>query len=594
MNTTSSRARALARALLAGTALCGLAAGPAAAQPSAYELPEKLVDSNGVDLPGGHLIITFPVIHFGDQVRMKADYYAHYPEAQVSVPSAKWAFNFVYRPAIGGSDGDMPTFWTPLGPAAYHILSAWETVMPDGRAFSKPAGGTFLTQFWSASWQTPGRTDAGMYDREGNKWEPGPQTSTTMTSYARFVDGEVWTIRSQKSAFAFGVRVRSVVSNRGWIIQYEYQREPMPNVQSELNSWMIPVKISGGSLAHHYCDTSGVALCPAIASAGNAVTIGHFANGYEVTHDSGFKRRLEAPTPAQLRISTPGTNAQMTASMTGTLCEQMGSVLHQVTRNGQTWTYNFEQCTEEERGLSWILARTDPLGKTIRIRQSSSYSIPESYVDELGRESSFGGSPTVGYAGYSHPEGNSVGKTFDSRNNRTSSYVLGKSGGLLQTQAKFDPVCANLVTCNRPNKTIDAKGNETIYTYDPVHGGVLTKTGPAVNGISPQTRYEYAQKYAWLKNASGGYSPTATPFWVLVRERFCRTTQGSASGCAGGAADEVVTNYDYGPNSGPNNLLLRGTAVTADGQTRRTCFGYDQMGRKISETTPRAGLASCS
>lgn len=366
MTTTSARQAALYGTLLAATAFCGLHAAPAAAQPSVYDLPEKLVDANGVDLPGGRLLITFPLIHFGDQVRMKADYYARYPEAQVSVPSAKWAFDFVHRPAIGSSDGDMPTFWTPLGQAAYYILSTWETVMPDGRAFKRPAGGTFLTQFWSASWQTPGRTSAGMYDREGNKWEAGPQTSTMMTSYAKFVDGEIWTIRGQKSAFAFGARLRSVVSNRGYMIQYEYQREPMPNVQAELNSWMTPVKISGGSLAHHYCDTSGVALCPAIAGAGNAVTITHFANGYEVTHDSGFKKRLEAPSPAQLRISSPGTNEEMTASMTGTLCEQMGSVVHQVIKNGKTWTYLFEQCTEEERGLSWTLARTDPLGKTIR------------------------------------------------------------------------------------------------------------------------------------------------------------------------------------------------------------------------------------
>jgi hypothetical protein len=38
---------------------------------------------------------------------------------------------------------------------------------------------------------------------------------------------------------------------------------------------------------------------------------------------------------------------------------------------------------------------------------------------------------------------------------------------------------------------------------------------------------------------------------------------------------------------------LRGVAVTADSQTRRTCFGYDVNGNQISETKPRAGLTSC-
>ena len=40
-------------------------------------------------------------------------------------------------------------------------------------------------------------------------------------------------------------------------------------------------------------------------------------------------------------------------------------------------------------------------------------------------------------------------------------------------------------------------------------------------------------------------------------------------------------------------LLVRGVAVTADGQTRRTCYGYDALGRRISETKPNAGLGAC-
>jgi YD repeat-containing protein len=55
----------------------------------------------------------------------------------------------------------------------------------------------------------------------------------------------------------------------------------------------------------------------------------------------------------------------------------------------------------------------------------------------------------------------------------------------------------------------------------------------------------------------------------------------------------VVTAFDYGPNAGPNSLLLRGMAVTSGGVTLRTCYGYDQEGRKISETAPNANLTSC-
>jgi YD repeat-containing protein len=55
----------------------------------------------------------------------------------------------------------------------------------------------------------------------------------------------------------------------------------------------------------------------------------------------------------------------------------------------------------------------------------------------------------------------------------------------------------------------------------------------------------------------------------------------------------VRTLYDYGPDAGPNNLLLRGTSVSADGTALRTCYGYDPLGRKVSETRPGAQLAAC-
>lgn len=167
------------------------------------------------------------------------------------------------------------------------------------------------------------------------------------------------------------------------------------------------------------------------------------------------------------------------------------------------------------------------------------------------------------------------------------------TGATLVSGCGNGPADARL--CDKPLAIIDPKGLQTDFTYDPAHGGVLTKTSPAdPAGIRPQVRYEYAQRYAWVKNSAGAYVQSGSPIWLKVRERTCRTTAASGQSCAGGAADEVITDFDYGPNSGPNNLLLRGVAVTADGQTLRTCYSYDAQGRKISETQPNAGLAVCS
>lgn len=170
--------------------------------------------------------------------------------------------------------------------------------------------------------------------------------------------------------------------------------------------------------------------------------------------------------------------------------------------------------------------------------------------------------------------------------------LAGSSPAEIIRSANYNCGPATIKYCTKPTSTTDASGNVADYTYDSAHGGVLTETQPAVNGVRPQRRYSYAQRYAWISNGSGGYSQSAAPAWLLVSESFCRTSAWNGSACSV-AGDEVVTTYDYGPNSGPNNLWLRGAVVTADGQSRRTCFTYDSLGRKISETTPNANLTSC-
>lgn len=181
--------------------------------------------------------------------------------------------------------------------------------------------------------------------------------------------------------------------------------------------------------------------------------------------------------------------------------------------------------------------------------------------------------------------------SYDSRLNVVQARQVAKPNtGLADiiTTAGYDSSCANWKTCNKPNWVRDANDNQTDYTYDPAHGGTLTETGPAVGGVRPQKRLTYAQRYAWVKNAWGSYVRAATPVWVLTQEAFCRTQ----ASCAG-TSDEVRTTYEYGPDSGPNNLFLRGKAVTSEGVTLRTCYGYDAYGNKISETAPKAALAAC-
>jgi YD repeat-containing protein len=194
------------------------------------------------------------------------------------------------------------------------------------------------------------------------------------------------------------------------------------------------------------------------------------------------------------------------------------------------------------------------------------------------------------------PEGDAVEYLRDSRGNIVQSNRQAKPGSGLAdivATAGYPATCANPRTCNQPDWSRDAKGSQTDYVYAPEHGGVLSETGPAAaNGVRPQTRYSYQQRRAWVKNASGGYSPASSQVWLLTGKSVCASGAALGQGCAV-AGDEVITVYDYGPDSGPSNLLLRGEAVTAGGVTLRTCYAHDGQGNRISVTSPRAGLASC-
>ncbi|HET9640435.1 MAG TPA: hypothetical protein VFP12_14640, partial [Allosphingosinicella sp.] len=143
---------------------------------------------------------------------------------------------------------------------------------------------------------------------------------------------------------------------------------------------------------------------------------------------------------------------------------------------------------------------------------------------------------------------------------------------------------------NKPLSMTDARGKVTTWTYAPEHGGVLTETGPPVDGITPQKRYLYVQRTARLADGSAA----GPPVWLIAHISTCRTSNpaSAGTGCAV-AADEVLTSYDYGPETGPNNLLLRGLSISADGETMRTCYAYDGQGRKISETGANALLTAC-
>jgi RHS repeat-associated protein len=150
--------------------------------------------------------------------------------------------------------------------------------------------------------------------------------------------------------------------------------------------------------------------------------------------------------------------------------------------------------------------------------------------------------------------------------------------------------CTVAINCKQPATMTDARGNTTDYRYDPVHGGLLSVTGPAATAgaVRPEQRYSWGQFYAWYRNTAGTLVQAATPVWRLTEVSECRTQ----AACAG-TADETRTTYTYGAPGTPNNLLPTQVTVAAgDGSvSATTAWTYNANGDRLSEDGPLAGTA---
>ncbi|GLX78743.1 hypothetical protein tinsulaeT_20830 [Thalassotalea insulae] len=179
---------------------------------------------------------------------------------------------------------------------------------------------------------------------------------------------------------------------------------------------------------------------------------------------------------------------------------------------------------------------------------------------------------------------------YDDRGNinKLTKTPTGTELSAIVTEADFDVECSNRKTCNQANWIKDGNGNQTDYTYHPESGQIASITLPAnEQGVRPQTRYTYTEKFATYKVNSDASEQSPDGIWLLTAEKYCQNSNYTGSACTGN--DEIVIGYEYTTS----NLLLKGKTITADGKTLRTCYSYDNYGNRIGETKPKAGLTTC-
>ncbi|UAB79217.1 RHS repeat-associated core domain-containing protein [Erythrobacter sp. SCSIO 43205] len=260
----------------------------------------------------------------------------------------------------------------------------------------------------------------------------------------------------------------------------------------------------------------------------------------------------------------------------------------QVTNDGVTWDYSYQNLSYSHYSMSPrfdSVTITAPDGSTRTAYNSN----PPANSDESpqitrvtnsqGQHTDYNHDTAGRLRSITYPEGNKVRVTYDGLGNITERRMVAKPGSgeadIVETayyasSTGFWPCIG--VLCFRPDYTIDAKGNQTDYTWE-LHGGLATQLEPAdENGIRRKTINSYTQ------SASG--------IWRLTKTEVCEAdAAGNELTC--GTADSFVQEFTYWEDTS-----LHATVSVTDGLGQgplTTVYDYDDAGRQTVVDGPLPG-----
>lgn len=624
--------------------------------PQGFDPPAIAPDSNGVDLISGHIRFPTPQLKIAGDNRLSIGHisdYLMYLVAKVTIgddvfsslayTTGKWtsesfACDTNSGPIVNGVQVGAPCYSNASVPSFAHGLG--------GGMFVEARTGTTI-QFAAGSTVLP--TGASCSTSSGNCVIISPATTRRTLQYASTItykDGETLqlsydsftvniTFQDGSSTYSYPQivrRIKKVESNRGYEMDFTYQVDTPSSNDSII--WFTPKTVAFYRRGDYSSPLVSLSVST-LDSFGNQTITDVNGGSWYGTFNYLFSKSVpvaegvyRSPSSPSVRLSASSTAKEERISGGITLPSLL---VTSVTKGSDVWNYSYSHAIPRDQPDSTSVGL--PYGiRTVTVTGPNGYrrvvKVDEQFgdggriiedTDSLGRTTKYvwGQDPAVLTSArvlseVDFPEGNKEIFHYDRMGNVISHQTVPKPGSTLVPillQASYpggpcDPAAyidasgkigPPPITCYRPVWTKDAKGNQTDYTWDPTTGMILTRTSPArPDGVRPQVRYSYTQRYAWWSDGAGGYVKAATPIWVKTRESYCQNSGASgniAAPCLGN--DEVVTDYDYGPDAGPNMLLVRGVATTSGGQTLRTCYGYDLQGNKISETKPAAGLAVC-
>ncbi len=380
-------------------------------------------------------------------------------------------------------------------------------------------------------------------------------------------------------------RLLSITTNTGYQLKFTYANNSTRVESANYEDWGRVVSVVAINNSVEYCDVAA-STC---SLTNNWPTLQYGAGG-GVTNPLGRVSTVTATMVKRPGASAPNIVATYAGGKVGTLVNEGVSYSYSYADSGTTRTTTI---TDSLGGEEVYVGDTSTflIASYRRKIAPGVYSTTRYFHDANGRVTHVvspegvvvSDAPAAGYVKYS----------YDARGNVTETQQVAKAGSVLAdivTSAAYPSTCANLVTCNKPISTTDARGAQTDYTYDSAHGGVLTITAPpAVAGdVRPQVRYGYALHvpYHYGPAGLGGDAPV----YKLTSISACRT-----SGSCAGMADESRQMIVYGagsPSAGGNLLPLVVTRSSGDGVlTVTTTAAYDNIGNVLTVDGPLPGSA---
>lgn len=259
----------------------------------------------------------------------------------------------------------------------------------------------------------------------------------------------------------------------------------------------------------------------------------------------------------------------------------------QVERNGVNTYY-----TRTVSGTTATVTKKNDLNQATVIVSDLTKGRPISVTDAAGATTSYQYDANNRLTRITNPLGDYVAYTLDARGNPTQTRHGARPGSGtpdIVTTAQYVEGCSNPLTCNKPTRIVDGRGNATDYIYDQTHGQVAIVTPPVgANGLQPQQIYTYelvnGAVYR-LKQVSACASATScTGTANESRQIFGYDTSGNITErtvMAGDGSIVSTTRMAYNRLGDPTQL-----DGPLDGANDRTEYLYDAARQLIATSAP--------